>query len=48
MFDRIIVVYGRGLAKVLNYSWLILSVVFSTLLFSVLLWVFISKGFFSV
>ncbi|SQE53009.1 multidrug resistance protein [Escherichia coli] len=48
MFDRIIAAYGRGLAKVLNHPWLTLSVALSTLLLSVLLWVFIPKGFFPV
>ncbi len=48
MFDRIITAYGRGLAKVLNHPWLTLSVALSTLLLSVLLWVFIPKGFFPV
>lgn len=43
MFDRIIAAYGRGLAKVLNHPWLTLSVALSTLLLSVLLWVFIPK-----
>ncbi len=46
--DRIIAAYGRGLAKVLNHPWLTLSVALSTLLLSVLLWVFIPKGFFPV
>ncbi|VFT68662.1 multidrug transporter MdtB [Escherichia coli] len=44
MFDRIIAAYGQGLAKVLNHPWLTLSVALSTLLLSVLLWVFIPKG----
>lgn len=48
MFDRIIAAYGQGLAKVLNHPWLTLSVALSTLLLSVLLWVFIPKGFFPV
>ncbi len=48
MFDRIIAAYGRGLAKVLNHPWLTLSVALSTLLLSVLLWVFIPKGFFKM
>ena len=48
MFERIIAAYGRGLAKVLNHPWLTLSVALSTLLLSVLLWVFIPKGFFPV
>lgn len=48
MFDRIIAAYGRGLAKALNHPWLTLSVALSTLLLSVLLWVFIPKGFFPV
>ncbi len=48
MSNRIIAAYGRGLAKVLNHPWLTLSVALSTLLLSVLLWVFIPKGFFPV
>lgn len=48
MFERIIAAYGRGLTKVLNHPWLTLSVALSTLLLSVLLWVFIPKGFFPV
>ena len=47
-FERVIAVYGRWLSRVLNHPWLTLSVALSTLLLSVLLWVFIPKGFFPV
>ncbi len=48
MFDNIIAVYGRFLKRVLNHPWLTLSVAIGTLLLTVLLWVFIPKGFFPV
>ena len=51
MFDgRIIAAYGQGLPceSAMNHPWLTLSVALSTLLLSVLLWVFIPKGFFPV
>jgi multidrug efflux pump len=47
-FDRVIAAYGRMLAKVLNHPWLTLSVALSTLALSILLWVFIPKGFFPI
>ncbi|MDT7484994.1 multidrug efflux RND transporter permease subunit MdtB [Citrobacter koseri] len=48
MFDRVIEKYGQWLAKVLNHPWLTLSVALGTLLLSIMLWVFIPKGFFPV
>ncbi|WP_312284570.1 MdtB/MuxB family multidrug efflux RND transporter permease subunit [Yokenella regensburgei] len=47
-FERVIAGYGRWLAKVLNHPWLTLSVALSTLALSILLWVFIPKGFFPI
>ncbi|WLI77707.1 MdtB/MuxB family multidrug efflux RND transporter permease subunit [Kosakonia sp. H02] len=47
-FERVIAGYGRWLSKVLNHPWLTLSVAIGTLLLSVMLWVFIPKGFFPV
>ncbi len=44
--DRVIAGYGRLLTRVLNHPWLTLSVALGTLLLSVMLWVFIPKGFF--
>ena len=41
-----IAIYGRDQRCALNHPWLTLSVALSTLLLSVLLWVFIPKGFF--
>ncbi|WP_437887497.1 MdtB/MuxB family multidrug efflux RND transporter permease subunit [Phytobacter sp. V91] len=46
--ERVIAAYGRLLARVLNHPWLTLSVAIGTLLLSVMLWVFIPKGFFPV
>ena len=46
--DRVIAGYGRLLTRVLNHPWLTLSVALGTLLLSVMLWVFIPKGFFPV
>lgn len=48
MFDRVIAGYGHWLAKVLNHPWLTLSVALGTLALSVMLWVFIPKGFFPI
>ena len=45
-FDRVIAVYGRWLSRVLNHPWLTLGVALSTLALSILLWIFIPKGFF--
>lgn len=45
-FERVIAVYGRWLSRVLNHPWLTLSVALSTLALSIMLWVFIPKGFF--
>ncbi|EPJ5820645.1 MdtB/MuxB family multidrug efflux RND transporter permease subunit [Pluralibacter gergoviae] len=47
-FERVIAAYGRLLAKVLNHPWLTLGVALSTLALSIMLWVFIPKGFFPV
>jgi multidrug efflux pump len=47
-FERVIAGYGRWLAKVLNHPWLTLGVALSTLALSILLWVFIPKGFFPI
>lgn len=47
-FERVIAAYGRGLAKVLNHPWLTLSVALATLILSVMLWIFIPKGFFPI
>jgi len=47
-FERVIAAYGRMLAKVLNHPWLTLGVALSTLALSILLWVFIPKGFFPI
>ena len=47
-FERVIAVYGRWLSRVLNHPWLTLSVALSTLALSILLWVFIPKGFFPI
>lgn len=47
-FERVIAVYGRWLSRVLNHPWLTLSVALSTLALSIMLWVFIPKGFFPI
>lgn len=47
-FERVIAAYGRMLAKVLNHPWLTLSVALSTLALSIMLWIFIPKGFFPI
>jgi multidrug efflux pump len=47
-FERVIAAYGRMLAKVLNHPWLTLGVALSTLALSIMLWVFIPKGFFPI
>jgi multidrug efflux pump len=47
-FERVIAAYGRILAKVLNHPWLTLGVALSTLALSIMLWVFIPKGFFPI
>ncbi|MGK9172910.1 MdtB/MuxB family multidrug efflux RND transporter permease subunit [Yokenella regensburgei] len=46
--ERVIAGYGRLLARVLNHPWLTLGVALGTLLLSVMLWVFIPKGFFPI
>ncbi len=47
-FERVIAVYGRWLSRVLNHPWLTLSVALGTLVLSIMLWVFIPKGFFPI
>jgi multidrug efflux pump len=47
-FERVIAVYGRWLSRVLNHPWLTLSVALGTLALSIMLWVFIPKGFFPI
>ncbi|WP_297198494.1 efflux RND transporter permease subunit, partial [uncultured Pluralibacter sp.] len=47
-FEKVIAGYGRQLAKVLNHPWLTLGVALGTLALSVMLWIFIPKGFFPV
>lgn len=47
-FDRVIAIYGRWLSRVLNHPWLTLGVALSTLALSILLWIFIPKGFFPI
>ncbi|MBV8043003.1 MdtB/MuxB family multidrug efflux RND transporter permease subunit [Pluralibacter sp.] len=47
-FERVIAAYGRVLARVLNHPWLTLSVALATLALSIMLWVFIPKGFFPI
>lgn len=44
-FERVIAVYGRWLSRVLNHPWLTLGVALSTPALSIILWVFIPKGF---
>ncbi|ARJ43106.1 multidrug transporter subunit MdtB [Pantoea alhagi] len=46
MFERIIAVYGRLLTRVLSHPWLTLGVALGTLILTLLLWMFIPKGFF--
>ena len=47
-FERVIAAYGRMLSRVLNHPWLTLSVALGTLALSIMLWVFIPKGFFPI
>ncbi|MEW5562659.1 MdtB/MuxB family multidrug efflux RND transporter permease subunit [Enterobacter asburiae] len=47
-FERVIAAYGHMLAKVLNHPWLTLGVALSTLALSIMLWIFIPKGFFPI
>ncbi|WP_299997075.1 MdtB/MuxB family multidrug efflux RND transporter permease subunit [uncultured Cedecea sp.] len=46
MFDRVIAAYGRFLTPVLRHPWLTPSVAFATMALTVVLWIFIPKGFF--
>ncbi len=47
-FDWVIERYGHGLSRVLNHPWLTLGVALGTMALTVLLWVFIPKGFFPI
>ncbi|KHS74000.1 multidrug transporter [Pectobacterium brasiliense] len=47
-FTRLIDTYGVWLRKVLNHPWLTLSVALGTLLLTVLLYIWIPKGFFPI
>ncbi|QPK14658.1 MdtB/MuxB family multidrug efflux RND transporter permease subunit [Pectobacterium versatile] len=47
-FTRLINAYGVWLRKVLNHPWLTLSVALGTLLLTVLLYIWIPKGFFPI
>ncbi|HDY8628566.1 MdtB/MuxB family multidrug efflux RND transporter permease subunit [Klebsiella pneumoniae] len=47
-FEQVIALYGRWLGRVLNHPWLTLSVTLGTLMLSIMLWVFIPKGFFPI
>ncbi|WP_317177367.1 MdtB/MuxB family multidrug efflux RND transporter permease subunit [Pectobacterium sp. HCp5_1] len=47
-FTRLIDAYGVSLRKVLNHPWLTLSVALGTLLLTVLLYIWIPKGFFPI
>ena len=47
-FTRLIDAYGIWLRKVLNHPWLTLSVALGTLLLTVLLYIWIPKGFFPI
>ncbi|WP_294902779.1 MdtB/MuxB family multidrug efflux RND transporter permease subunit [Tatumella sp. UBA2305] len=46
IFERVIDGYGRLLSRVLNHPWLTLGVAIGTLVLTIVLWVFIPKGFF--
>ncbi|GAA0517874.1 MdtB/MuxB family multidrug efflux RND transporter permease subunit [Tatumella terrea] len=46
LFDRTVAGYGRLLTRVLRHRWLTLGVAVGTLILTVLLWIFIPKGFF--
>ncbi|RYC42754.1 MdtB/MuxB family multidrug efflux RND transporter permease subunit [Pectobacterium zantedeschiae] len=47
-FTRLIEAYGTWLRKVLNHPWLTLSVALGTLLLTILLYIWIPKGFFPI
>ncbi|MFE8100963.1 MdtB/MuxB family multidrug efflux RND transporter permease subunit [Brenneria goodwinii] len=47
-FTRLIEAYGVWLSKVLNHPWLTLSVALGTLLLTILLYLWIPKGFFPI
>ncbi len=47
-FERVIAAYGRMLKKVLNHPWLTLGVALGTLALTIMLWIFIPKGFFPI
>ncbi|HGJ5857294.1 MdtB/MuxB family multidrug efflux RND transporter permease subunit [Arsenophonus nasoniae] len=46
VFDKMIVIYGAWLKRILNHEWIILAIAVSTLLLTALLYMIISKGFF--
>jgi len=46
LFEGMIATYGRFLTPVLRHPWLTLSVAFATMALTVVLWIFIPKGFF--
>ncbi|MDU5848662.1 MAG: MdtB/MuxB family multidrug efflux RND transporter permease subunit, partial [Cronobacter sakazakii] len=48
VINRVIARYGQLLKRVLNHPWLTLGVALGTLALTVLLWIFIPKGFFPV
>lgn len=48
VINRVIDRYGQLLKRVLNHPWLTLGVALGTLALTVLLWIFIPKGFFPV
>ncbi|MEQ5115853.1 MdtB/MuxB family multidrug efflux RND transporter permease subunit [Morganella morganii] len=47
-FERVIAGYGRWLTWVLRHQWLTLGVAFSTMAITVMLYLFIPKGFFPI
>ena len=46
LFERTVAGYGRLLTRVLRHRWLTLGVAVASLILTVLLWIFIPKGFF--
>lgn len=47
-FSRLVALYGKGLRRVLNHPWITMSVAIGTLVLTVLLYLWIPKGFFPV
>ena len=45
-FNRVVALYGNGLRRVLRHPWLTLGVTLGTLLLTVLLYIWLPKGFF--